>query len=56
MAAQSGHDEVAGSVEIWTEADRIVAFPFRRDVGPSVLLDGELSNPIGVVASVGKQH
>jgi hypothetical protein len=44
-------DEVAGSIEVWTEADRLVAITFRRDVGPRALLDGEFSDPIGVVAT-----
>ena len=49
---EEAFDEVAGSVEIRTEADRTVAIAFRRDVGPSAFLDGELSDPVGVADSV----
>jgi len=49
-------DEIAGSIEMWTEADRIVAITFRRDIGPRAPLDGEFSDPIGIVATVGQQH
>jgi hypothetical protein len=38
------------------EADRIAAIAFWRDVGPRALLHGKLSDPVGVVATVGKQH
>jgi hypothetical protein len=49
-------DQVASAVEIGAEADRTVAIAFGRDVGPCTFLDGMLSNPIGVVGTVGKQH
>ena len=49
-------DLVAGTVEIGAEADRIVAIAFLRDVGPCAFLHGKLSDPIGVVATVGEQH
>jgi hypothetical protein len=45
---EEAFDEVAGSIEVRTEADRFVAITFRRDVGPRALLDGEFSDPIGV--------
>jgi len=48
-------DQVAGAVEIRAEANRTVAIAFRRDVGPCAFLHGKLSDPIGVVATVGKQ-
>jgi len=53
---EEAFDEIAGSVEIRAEADWLVVVAFRRDVGPRSLLDGELSDPIDVVATVGKQH
>ena len=49
-------DPVAGTIKIRAEADRIGAIAFRRDVGPCTFFDGKLPNPIGVVATVGKQH
>src|SRR5262249_31601682 len=49
-------DLVASAVEIGAEADRIAAIAFRRDVGPRALLHGTLSDPVGVIAPVGKQH
>jgi hypothetical protein len=53
---EEAFDEVAGSIEVWTETDRFVAIAFRRDVGPCSLVDGEYSDPVRVVASIGKQH
>ena len=49
-------DEIACSIEMRTEADRIFAIAFRRDIGPGAPLDCEFSDPNGVVATVGKQH
>jgi len=49
-------DEIAGSVEMRTEADWIVAIAFWWDVGLSAFLDGKLPDPVGVVAAVSKQH
>ena len=49
-------DLVASAVEIGAEADRIAAIAFRRDVGPRPLFHGKLSYPVGVIATVGKQH
>jgi hypothetical protein len=53
---EEAFDEVTRSMEVWTEADRLVAIAFRRDVGPGSLVDGEFSDPVGVVATIGKQH
>ena len=53
---EESFDPVASTVEIRAEADRIAAIAFRRDVGPCALLHGKLSDPVGVIASVGKQH
>src|SRR5581483_2392679 len=49
-------DQVASSVEIWAEADRLVAIASRRYIGPSAPLCDECSDPIGVIASVREQH
>ncbi len=49
-------DEVAGSIKVLTEADRFITIAFRRDVGPRSFVDGEVSDPVGVVATIGKQH
>jgi hypothetical protein len=49
-------DFVAGAVEIRAEADWIAPIAFGRDVGPCAFLHGELPDPIGVIATVGKQH
>lgn len=48
-------DLVAGAVEIWAEADRIAAIAL-RDVRPSAFLHCKLSDPAGVITTVGKQH
>jgi hypothetical protein len=55
-AVEESFDPVAGAVEVRAEANRADAIAFGRDVGPSASLHGKLSNPIGVVAAVGKQH
>jgi len=47
---------VAGAVEIGAEADRIAAIALRRDVRPRAFLHCKLSDPVGVIATVGKQH
>jgi hypothetical protein len=49
-------DLIPGSIEIRAEADRIVAIAVRRDVGPRALHHGKLSDPVGVVATVGEKH
>ena len=49
-------DAVASAVEMRAEGDRIAAIAFRRDIGPRALLHGKLSDPVGVIAAVGKQH
>lgn len=49
-------DVVASAVERRTEADRIAAIAFWRDVGLRALLHGNLSDPVSVIATVGKQH
>jgi hypothetical protein len=49
-------DLIAGAVEIGAEADRIVAIAFRWDVGPCAFLHGKPSDPIGIVATIDKQH
>jgi hypothetical protein len=46
-------DPVASAVEIRAEADWIAAIAFRRDIRPRALLHGKLSDPVGIVATVG---
>ena len=45
---------VARAIEIGAEADRIAAIAFRRAVGSRALLNGKLSDPVGVIAAVGQ--
>ena len=49
-------DPVASAIEVRTEADRIAAIAFRRDVGLRPLFHGKLSFPVGVIgqAPVGR--
>ena len=49
-------DVIASAIEVRAKADRIAAIAFWRDVGPRTLLHGKLSDPIGIVATVGKEH
>jgi hypothetical protein len=49
-------DLVASAIKVRAEADRIAAIAFRGDVGPRPLFHGQLSYPVGVIATVGKQH
>jgi len=49
-------DLVASAVEIGAEANRTVAITSRRDVGPRAPFYGKLSDPIGVIATIGEQH
>ena len=53
---EESFDAVARAIEVRTKADWIAAVAFRRDVGPCSPLHGKLSDPVGVVATVGKQH
>lgn len=39
-----------------TEADRVFAISFRRDVRPCSLLAGKLPDPVGLVAAIREQH
>jgi hypothetical protein len=54
--AEEPLDLVASAVEIGAEADRIAAIAFRRDVDPRTLLHGKLSDPVGVIAAVGRRN
>jgi len=49
-------DPVPVAVEIRAVADWVAAIAFWRDVGPRAPLHGKLSDPVGVIATVGKQH
>jgi hypothetical protein len=48
--------EVARTVEVGTEADRVFAILLRWNVGPSALLFDERPNPVGIVATIRQQH
>ena len=49
-------DQIAVPVEVRTEADRVLAIAFRRDVCPRALLAGECPNPVRVISSICQQH
>jgi hypothetical protein len=49
-------DQVARAVKVRTEADRVFAISFRRNVGPRALLPGKLPDPVGVVCAIREQH
>ena len=49
-------DVIASAIEVRTKADRITAVAFWGDIGPRTLLHRKLSDPVGVIATVGKQH
>ena len=53
LGVEESFDPVASEVEIRA---RIAAIAFRWDVRPSALFHGELPDPVGVIASVCKQH
>ena len=44
-------DQIAGTIEIRAEADRLVAIAPWRDVGPCAFLGRKGSDPIGVIAT-----
>jgi len=48
--------QIAGSIEIRAEADRLATITPWWDVGPSALLGGECSDPIRIITSVGQHH
>src|SRR5581483_8709431 len=45
-------DQIACAIQIRTEADRVFAISFRRNVRPCSLLAGKLPDPVGVVAAI----
>jgi hypothetical protein len=49
-------DQVPSAIAIRAEADRLVAIAPRWDVGPGALLNGQCSDPVGIITSVGQQH
>ena len=46
-------DQISSAVQIWAEADRLVAIASWRDVGPNAPLGGEGSDPVGIITTVG---
>src|SRR5262245_3964763 len=49
-------DQVASSVEVRAETDRLLAIAPRRNVGPNASLPCKVSDPVGVIATVSQQH
>ena len=49
-------DEIARLIEIFAEADRVLAIGFGRDVSPCAAFGHRLAQSVGVVAFVGDQH
>jgi hypothetical protein len=47
---------VAGAVEIRAEADWLGPIAFWRNVSPCAFHHGKFSDPVGIVATVGKEH
>ena len=53
---EESFDQVARSIEIRAEADRLGAVASWRDVSPSALVSDKPSDPIGVITPVCQQH
>jgi hypothetical protein len=49
-------DQVARSIQIRAETDRVFATSFRRNARPCALLAGKLPDPVGVVSAIREQH
>src|SRR5262245_54757687 len=49
-------DQITVAVKVGTEADRVLAIAFRRDVCPRALIAGERSDPVRVISSICQQH
>src|SRR5258708_17312062 len=49
-------DEIARTIQIRAEADRVFAISLRRNVCPCPFLSGKLPDPIRVVPTVREQH
>jgi hypothetical protein len=45
-------DQVARSVQMRAEADRVFAISFRRNVRPCALLAGKLPDPVGMTPTL----
>jgi hypothetical protein len=49
-------DQVPRSVKVRAEADRLSTGSLRRDAFPCSSLDGEFSDPVGVISAIGQQR
>jgi hypothetical protein len=49
-------DQITCAVQIGTEADRLAAIAFRRNICPCALLTDEGPDPVGVISSICQQH
>jgi hypothetical protein len=49
-------NQVAGTIEVGTEADGFVAIASRRNVGPNAPLGGKSSDPVSVISPVCQQY
>ena len=49
-------DEIARTIQIRAEADRVFAISLRRNVRPCSLLAGKLPDPVRVVSTIREQH
>jgi hypothetical protein len=49
-------NQVAGTIQVRAEADRLLAIASRRDIGPRALRGGIGPDPVSVIASVRQQH
>jgi hypothetical protein len=49
-------DQIAGSIQIWAEANRLAAIAARRNIGECTLPHGKGSDSVGVIATIRQQH
>jgi hypothetical protein len=54
--AEEPLDQITCAVQIGTEADRLAAIAFRRNICPCALLTDEGPDPVGVISSICQQH
>ena len=58
LCATMGAKDVTATLDLALSAAGLdhAAIAFREDVGPRPLFHGQLSYPVGIIATVGKQH
>ena len=49
-------NDIAVAIEIWTEANRILAVGLWRNVCPGTSVRNLLAQPVGIIGFVGQQH